>query len=312
MRLFVFFASILFATAASAQQQPAEPLFAAVDAYGVYQDDISAVLDADINSPEALTLALERAARHEPDRLARGWMAYGALTAAQSPAFVAGVRSRVRAASRAAVIRQLQRDVTYARRRPPGAVEAIQLILAANAGDSARLLEAGERYTSFGETLNASGWIFAPESREDRSTRFRSLARERWELRRELAPTLHAGVLTSIPLTTPDVFGGRRFWDALDQRASTPVPLLTRREAQPATLDRMLTLAALYIVSATPQQGARVTELLQSRPLSDCLEMAQLEYRQCASVAHDANEDAYCLARHGLTGPGQCFAAIVG
>lgn len=310
MRVFVFLASLLFASAATAQQ--AEPLFTAVDAYGVYQDDISAILDADITSPEALTLALERAARHDPDHLAQGWMAYGALTAAQSPAFVAGVRSRVRAASRAAVIRQLVRDTSYARRRPPGALEAIQIILAANAGDSARLMQASQRYDGLGDTLNASGWVFAAESREDRNSRFRSLAHERWELSPALAPRLHVGVLASIPLAAPDVFGGRRFWDALDSRSSEPVPALTRRETLPTVIDRMLTLAALYIVSATPQQGARVSELLQSRPTSDCLELAQLQYRQCASVAHDANEDAYCLARHGLAGPAQCFGAIVG
>ncbi|WP_395644785.1 hypothetical protein [Terricaulis sp.] len=309
MRVFVFLASLLFATAATAQQ-PREPLFSAVEAYGLFQGDISGVLDADIDSPQALTLALERAARHDPVRLTRGWMAYGALTAAQSPAFVGGVRARVHAAGRAAVLRQLRRDVTYARRRPPGAAEAIQLILNANAGDGARLGEAAARIDQLGDTLNASTWVFAAESREDRTTRFRQLARERWELQAQVASRLHIGVMASQPLATADGFGGRRFWDELDGRGSNAVPMQTRREAAPATIDRMLTLAALYIVSATPQESARVSELIDDRRTSDCLELAQLQYRQCASVAHDANEDAYCLARHGLAGPAQCFSAI--
>lgn len=311
MRVFVFLASLLCASAAAAQQ-PNEPLFRAVDAYGLFQDDISGIAGAEIDSPEALTRALERAARHDPVRLTRGWMAYGALTAAQSPAFVGGVRSRVRAASRAAVLRQLRRDITYARRRPPGAAEAIQLILNANAGDEARLVQAGVLYDGYGQTLDASAWTLAPETREDRNTRLRQLARERRDLPPPLAARLHIGVLAAQPLIDAGAFGGRRFWDALAGRSGDVVPVRTRREAAPGAIDRMLTLAALYIVSATPQEHARVEDLIDDRRTSDCLEMAQLQYRQCASVAHDANEDAYCLARHGLAGPAQCFGAIVG
>jgi hypothetical protein len=71
-----------------------------------------------------------------------------------------------------------------------------------------------------------------------------------------------------------------------------------------------LALAALIIVESETTETARVAALLDDAPSRECLEMQQLTFRQCASVAHDPNEDAYCLARHGLTGPAACFANI--
>jgi hypothetical protein len=32
--------------------------------------------------------------------------------------------------------------------------------------------------------------------------------------------------------------------------------------------------------------------------------------RQCLGASVDASERTYCLARHGLTGPGTCFSAM--
>jgi hypothetical protein len=72
----------------------------------------------------------------------------------------------------------------------------------------------------------------------------------------------------------------------------------------------MLTLAALIAIDATQSETTRVNAMLDDAPSRECLAMQQLQFRQCASVAHDPNEDAYCLARHGLTGPGNCFASI--
>src|SRR5262245_17927995 len=85
----------------------AESVYEALDAYALYQNDVSVLIDLEIDSAEAMDGALERAARHDPTAVSRGWIAYGALTAAQSPAFAAGVQSRVRAAGRAPVPRQL-------------------------------------------------------------------------------------------------------------------------------------------------------------------------------------------------------------
>src|SRR5258708_2284635 len=99
---------LICATGAVAQQP--DPLHTALDPYAAYQIGVSASMDADISSPGAMDASLMHAPQYDPAQLARGRLAYAALTAAQSPAFVAGVQARVRAAGRTAVLHQLQRD----------------------------------------------------------------------------------------------------------------------------------------------------------------------------------------------------------
>ena len=87
--------------AAAAQQ--AEPLQQAAEAYASFETDLSNITATQVGSADSMDGVLTSAARHDPTQLSRGWIAYAALTAAQSPAFVHGVQARVRAASRAAV-----------------------------------------------------------------------------------------------------------------------------------------------------------------------------------------------------------------
>ncbi len=302
MRLIALAAALcLWANAAHAQ----EPLHQALDAYALYQTDITAMLDADIPDAAALDAALDRAARHDPARLAQGWLAYGALTAAQSPAWVNGVRSRVRAAGRPAVLRQLRRDMSYARRRPPGADEATQLVLRAMAADNARMNALAVRFEGLGNAGDTSAWARRSDAREAalRAPNTRTLAPE-------IVARLRPAPLTTAPLTETTAFGGARFWDALGNRASPAPPALPWRviPARASTLDRMFTLAALLVVGATQSEAARVTAALDDEPVQQCLAMQQLQLRQCASVTHEPNEDAFCLAQHGFAAPSSCFA----
>lgn len=292
--------------AASARAE--EPLHGALEPYALYQTDITVLLDAEIPDAIALDDALARAAQHDPARLAQGWLAYGALTAAQSPAWVNGVRSRVRAAGRAAVLRQLRRDLSYARRRPPGAPEATQLVLRAMAADSARMDALAVRFESLGAAGDTSTWPRSASAREAmlRAPSGRALAPE-------LATRLRPAPLGAAPLTEPSAFGGVRFWDALGHRASPAPAILSWRvaPARASSLDRMLTLAALMIVNASQNETARVNALLDDAPVRQCLVMQQLQLRQCASVTSTAGEDAYCLARHGFREPGTCLGLAV-
>lgn len=291
----------LWANAAHAQ----ETLHRALEPYALFQTDITTMLDADVPDAAALDAALDRAARHDPERLTRGWIAYGALTAAQSPAWVNGVRSRVRAAGRAAVLRQLRRDMTYARRRPPGADEATQIVLRAMAADNARMNALAIRFEGLGAAGDTSTWARRSSVRDDalRAPSTRTLAPE-------VLSRLRPGPLTAAPLTETTAFGGTRFWDALGNRASPTPPALPWRAipARVPILDRMLTLGALLVVDATESETARVNAALDDTSVSQCLAMQQLQLRQCASVTHEPNEDAYCIARHGYEATSQCLA----
>src|SRR5262249_6763600 len=159
-----------------------------IDSYALYQIDITDLIELQVTDANQLDPALVMVARHDPSRVSSGFIAYGALTAAQSPAFVAGVRSRVRAAGQAAVLRQLRRNIASAPPRPPGPAEAIHLILASSAADTSRMIAAGHRYSGYGEMF-ASTQPPADEARRNtRNSDLRTLAGVRRTLSPEIAP----------------------------------------------------------------------------------------------------------------------------
>jgi hypothetical protein len=315
MRHLSLAAAFFLCCAIPAHAQQLDPLQSALNPYAFYQSGVSASLDADITSSGAMDASLARAAQYDAALLARGRLAYAALTAAQSPAFVAGVQLRVRVAGRAAVLRQLQRDPTYARRRPSGAAEASALVLASIAGDAARLRAASAHYETIGNSIGSAAWNIPLDTthRDARMLELRALASRAPVLASELAAGVHVAAGAGSPLQNRDAFGGTGFWDALGGRAAAaPQPSQPRlRRERAAVMDRVLTAAGLFIIGATPSEGARVNALLEDGPAHACLTLQQLEFRQCVSVSHTPDEDAFCLSRHGLGGVADCLGAML-
>jgi hypothetical protein len=186
-------------------------------------------------------------------------------------------------------------------------------LLGALAADSARLVAASHRFEGFAESRLGGAWGVSTAEREARDARLHASAGETRTLARELAVRLRTAALAEAPLADAGAFGGTRFWDALENRDSPTPPTLpwTVAPARVSSLDRMLTMAGLVIVAAADEEPARVSALLDERATRECLAIEQLEFRQCVSVAHDASEDAYCLARHGLAEPSACFSSLM-
>jgi hypothetical protein len=294
--LFVVLASFVLVSAAPA---PGDPVHDALEAYAVYQNDVGTLLDANIDSPEEMKGALQRLSRHDPARVSRGWIAYGALTAAQSPAFAAGVESRARGVGRDALLRQLRGDPSYARHAASGSSQAVRFIVNAAGADSTRVARAGAQYETLARTSTAP-WITASARRA---------ARVGGGLTSSMRARLRVEALSAQPMRNAEAFGGRGFWDSLAGRdVRAPRGGRGERRGYARVTDHMLTAAALVVLDA--DNGAQMSAALNEPLTRNCLEMQQLQLRQCASVSHDASEDAYCLARHGLTGPSACFGAV--
>jgi hypothetical protein len=279
-----------------------------VQAYAGFETDLSAVSAARVDSADALDGVLLALARHDPAALSRGWRAYAALTAAQSPAFVHGLQMRARAAGRAAVLRQLIRDPTYARRRPAGANEAIALMLATMSADASRLSVAADRYDGFADEWGRSAPFAAPDDSQ-RSARDQRLHEARMApLAPAIAARLHIAPLAASPASDPTGLGGAQFWDDLTGLpAATAAPMHPRAD-RGALIDRALTIAGIVAIEATPQSTARIDALLDDPSSRACLNVEQLEFRQCISVSHGADEEAACLARHGLRNVETCLS----
>jgi hypothetical protein len=280
----------------------ADPVQDAVEDYALYQNDVSTLLDLDIDNARSVDAALARISRHDPENVSRGWIAYGALTAAQSPQFVASVERSVRSDGRAAVLQRLRDDPTYARRLT-GSAQAIDLIFTAASADAARTAVAGARYDEFARQLPPRVQLVSSTFHVDLggSTRLSAPMLER----------LHVSALAGRPASDANAFGGVRFWDSLAGRDGRTPRGHTGSEIREyaSVTDHMLTLAALVAASASSDRH-QVADLLDEPLTENCLHMQRLQLRQCLSVSVDGGERAYCLGHHALAGPGACFSAM--
>lgn len=274
----------------------ADEMHDALEAYALYQNDVSTLLDTDINRGN-VDAALSRLQRHDSERVARGWIAYGALTAAQSPRFATAIRDRVRQ-GRAPLLHALRDDVTYARQQQ--GAPAVQLILSAASADDRRLEMAGARYDRFAHSAAGVGRSNTTSAELGGETR----------LSAEMLDRLRgAGNVRSTSLA----YGSATYWDDLAGRDARGARARVGREQNTyaSITDHMLTLAALVVANATSSERRRVRELLDEPLTQQCMQMQRLQLRQCISVSVDPGERAYCLAHHGLNGPGDCFSNVV-
>ncbi len=310
---------------ANAQTTPADDadggdLQTAITAYAAYQNDVSELRASNVRTAQDLENALDTVARHNRDQLTRGWIAYGSNIAAQSPAFVQGVRQAADYYGRDAVIWAVTVDPSYARGLR-GGQEATRLLLDSANADAARIVAVADRYQEFAYSLQRQRWAnsVAPQQAA-RIQRIRALGREgapATAVPSEVSPRLRVAPLTLSPANDPNAYGGRRFWDALRgdagvvEVAATPITYqfrvnVTRGEA----LDRMSAVAALQALDAVDTNQSAVSRLINDPRSRDCFEMAQLQLYQCMSAARFRYENAFCLGEHGLRDIGQCIGNV--
>ncbi len=283
-------------------------LQSSISAYAAYQHDVGDLRTLDIRNPGQLDQALDRVARHNPADLARGWVAYGGATAAQSPEFMRGVRDAAAYYGRDAVIWAVTVDPTYARGLR-GADAATRLIVDSANADAARIRGVGERYQEMGYSLQRQSWGRGVAPRQAaRVQRVRTLGTEGAPpVPSEVSQRLAVAPLSLSPASDPTAFGGRRFWDALRggadtvQVASNPVTYQWR--ANPSylqPLDRMAAVAALQALEAQASHQAAMAQLTSDPESNYCFEMARRQLVQCLSAARFHYENAFCVGQQGL------------
>ena len=318
----------LLGMAANAQTNSAAPaasaqsvdLQTAIAGYARYQTDVTDLRAAQINNNDALETALDRVGRHNKDDMTRGWVAYGSQVAAQSPAFVQGVRDAAAFYGRDAVIWAVSVDPSYARGLR-GGQEATRMLLDTVQADAARVISVADRYQEMAYSLQRQRWASAvAPGQAARLQRVRALAvvgAPAPALPDGVAPHLTAATLSITPGADPSALGGRQFWDSVHGGARTEVVAVSSAPTawrvnvtRGMALDRMAAVAALQALDATSANQSAVSQLLSDPRSRDCFEMAQLQLYQCMSAAHFRYENAFCLGQHGLRDVGICMSAV--
>lgn len=274
----------LIALLGPAHAQEADPILDAAAAYAAFRIDVQALGETQIETADDLERALDRAAGHNSDALSRGWVAHGALSAARSTAFAAGIASVVRRYGRTAVLRALTRDPTYPGRRR-GYGDAVALILATSAAEARSSRQAADRF----EATAARPHLWADAgSPADRAARLRRLGAAPFVPRAELPSSVIAFEFAA------------------------PEPALRLAPGRAETVRRMASLAAMRILNARGDWRAHMVRMLDDAPTRSCFELEQLQFYQCVGVTHAFDEAAFCLSGHALRGASACMGALAG
>jgi hypothetical protein len=276
---------------------------------------------ARVGAAADLENAIDVASRHNRVSLTRGWVAYGAYTAAQSPAFVQGVRDAAAYYGRDAVVWAVTADTSYARGLR-GGNEATRLVLDAANADGARIISVADRYQELAYGLQRQRWAnaVAPQQnarvqrvRANGVTAGTTLA----TLPADMGARLAVTPASLSPGSDPTAFGGRRFWDSVRSggaqvtEVSAPVSYQWRLNAtRGEAVNRMTAIAALQALDAVDTSAPAVERLMTDPRSKDCIEMANLQLYQCMSAARFRYENAFCLGQHAMRDIGQCISAV--
>jgi len=302
----------------------AEALAKALGAYAAFQSDVTKMRDAPgVKTTADVDAALDTVASHNADALARGWIAYGATVAAQSPKFAEEMRKVAAAHGREKAIQWFS-TIPYYAKSLNGGDEGTRYILAAAAADSDRIDAVGDKYKSEALDLAKAAWAkkrLTSDAGKARYKRLNDLARSE---PRALDPQVGARLTSaSTSAADPTGLGGRLFWEtalpaqplAPDAAAITFTPQVqwnTNPEFSSA-LDSMLSLAALKAIGAVDTMpAADVEKLLANQASVNCFASAAQSFAQCASAAASPSENVACLGQEALKSRAQCVRKVVG
>jgi hypothetical protein len=282
--------------------------------YAAYANDVARATPMSITSEASLATALETLTKHPSERLAKGWMAYGALVVSQGDNFVSEVRKAAAYYGRDVMLTGFKNDIRYAR-TITGAPQAVDLAQRAFADDADKILAVADQFKAYSYQVQKQPWSQA------RAANARSLAEGvRAKSNIIVVPGNEIVLAMGAPppqTLTPSTSLERRmrFWTPFELAATqarlnplsagTPAP--DPIVATGGVVDRMTTLAAMQALGADVDRKEQMEQLLNARGSSNCFESARLNTIQCVAAGRFHYEQVFCIAEHPLREIAMCI-----
>jgi hypothetical protein len=288
-----------------------------VQAYAAFQADIDQTTPASLQNAKDIERALDKAAAVNRDQLTRGFIAYGALTAARNDQFVQDVRKSAGFYGKERIVKSLMINQNYAGTMV-GGDKATENIVRSAAADADRVAAVGEMIKQRAREAQNLAWGKALSGKAaGRVARLRTAAASYSS--KPLAPEQNARlkVVPGDPRVDTASLGGDNFWRVFTGKGGE-VATLTAMPTQVKTYNwtantggaairgAMLSLAAIYALDATQDQP--IDDLLNNRTTNTCLQGAQLTLYQCVASAHFNYENMACVGEAGLGTVSSCLA----
>ncbi len=289
--------------AASAQtlvQPEITPLEARAAKYIEFRNDAQIVDATPIDNANVSRDAHNRLASHTPEDLSSGWIAYAALVAADTPAFVESIQARV-AQDREGFLAELRSNPTSIRNLP-GAEAAVDAIRMMSAKDATYIEGIGQRYISEAYAMQNKGWAKRALS-SDGPTRLYEAENYSYSRARMATPVLPATMAGGV--RTPGLQQFDRMWGpAWSSSVATPI---RNAQARPI-MTRALVLAARYSVGDLTD--SIVNGYAKSENTRRCYYSAKLNLDQCISATRTSTEEVFCIGKHGLGEVSSCVGWV--
>lgn len=281
--------------------------------YADYLNDVDAVASPSIRSQAEIDATLTRLARHPGERLAKGWIAYGALVASEEPTLIEDARKLAAFYGADVMTRGLRASPAYARTMQGGA-QAIERAVRTSDDTAARVAAVADAYKALSYDVQRQPWSqvrLAPAQTRPRVAGLRAAAltprAPSAETLAAIAPARGGSVLLA-----GDAARTQRFWTATrwgPAQAQIRTGLgVTSTAGSPA--DRMTALAALIALEAPDAPHDAAQSLLNSRSATNCFEGVRLNTNQCIAAAGRPYEQVFCIAEHPLGEVAKCLRGV--
>jgi hypothetical protein len=246
----------------------------------------AAAINPGFSDPASVQRAVRAGSDYQPDQLQQGVVAYAAMIALRSPAFVEGVRA------------QAQADPGFADRLAAQPVAVLRIPGAAQAAmDVSGVLHAhGVILQTTGKAIGKAAYDIQaqPWSKQPVSNPVQVLA----GVKAEMGQPRAADAPSEKMLLQSLVAAPRS--DASGSPSATPAVV------------RGLAIAALAIMGrAGDKEDLRVATLLHDQLAADCLKLAMMNMNQCLAAAGPHYDDVFCVGEHAVGETARCVSASV-
>jgi hypothetical protein len=289
--------------------------------YGSFQSDVGDVQRRGLNSTADVSNALQKLAGQNSAQLSRGWVAYAALIASQSPELRATVRDVVSAYGQQTIVSGLQADRQYVRRDLNGGDAAVTMAFSALGADSRRLNRTASYFREQAFSLQGASWAKTKMRRNEMDSKINSFmasSRSERSPRGEIVSALQQPGSNSA-FVQAGVPGAPSLWDGSINPStgiqfpsrSTAVRTAQRtshRRGPSQTADMVATLAAFRIMGAGPEMSGQIRSTVGEGPMSPCIRSAQLNVNQCIASNAFPFETVDCIGKHAIGEVSECFS----
>lgn len=287
-------------------------------------------LRADYQDGATVQMALQKGATFEARQLARGAVAYGAITALQSVEFRRNLDTvRANPEARDALIRQIYANPASAAGLP-GAETAAHEVIDALSRDGDQIFQAGARIKQSAYDIQKQAWARETiAGRDERLTRTKLNSSQPASVDQDRSSQMMKAALKGDGLDAVSAGSGLTpgsgTVSSAEPTAQAALPMVPETSIFRNGFDRTgiyqvpytqtvknaLAIAALAMLGAGDGDHAPVlSQLLDDGVGANCLGLTKLNLYQCLAVAKPNYEDVFCIGQHELMDTGSCLGRL--